>query len=90
MRIGGGEALLLLFFLAVALVGTVFWIWALVDAIRVPEDRMYRAGNKLVWVLVIVFGHLLGAIAYLAIGRPTSASSSAASSSPIPPPPPPR
>jgi hypothetical protein len=88
MSIGGGEALVLLFFLGIALVGTVVWIWALVDAIRVPEDRMYRAGNKLVWVLVIVFGHLLGAIAYLAIGRPSSASLRAGSSIPPPPPPP--
>ena len=89
MSIGGGEALVLLFFLGVALVGTVVWIWALVDAVRVPDDAMYRAGNKLVWVLVIVFGHLLGAIAYLAVGRPSAASTRAASS-PVPPPPPPR
>ncbi|MGZ8585899.1 MAG: hypothetical protein ACXWXP_10545 [Actinomycetota bacterium] len=24
------------------------WIWALVDAIKVPDDAMSRAGNKLV------------------------------------------
>ena len=88
MTIGGGEALVLLFFLGVAVVGTVVWIWALVDAVRVPDDRMYRTGNKLVWVLVIVFGHLLGAIVYLAIGRPSS-TSLRGSSSAIPPPPPP-
>ena len=30
------------------------WIYALVDAIRVPDDSMYRAGNKIIWVLVIM------------------------------------
>ncbi len=46
------------------------WIYALVDAIQVPDDSMYRAGNKLLWVLVIVFAQLIGAIIYLAVGRP--------------------
>ena len=54
--------------LAVALF--VLWIWALVDAIQVRHDSMYRSGNKLVWVLVIVFLQAIGAILYLAIGRP--------------------
>jgi Phospholipase_D-nuclease N-terminal len=89
MRVGGAEALFLLFFLVVAVLGTVAWIWALVDAIRVPEESMFRAGNRLIWVLVIVFGHLLGAIAYLAIGRP-DASTRRRGASFVPQPPPPR
>ncbi len=89
MRVGGAEALFLLFFLVVAVLGTVAWIWALVDAIRVPEESMFRAGNRLIWVLVIVFGHLLGAIAYLAIGHP-DASTRRRGASFVPPPPPPR
>ena len=48
------------------------WIYALVDAIRVPDDSMYRAGNKIIWVLVIVFAHFIGAILYLLIGKPSS------------------
>jgi hypothetical protein len=46
------------------------WIWALVDAIRVPDDADYRAGTKLVWVLVIVLTGFIGAAVYLAVGRP--------------------
>jgi Phospholipase_D-nuclease N-terminal len=46
------------------------WVYALVDAISVPEDSMYRAGNKLIWVLVILLAPLAGALIYLAIGRP--------------------
>lgn len=57
--------------LALWVLGGVFWIWALVDAIRVPHDGNYRAGNKLVWVLVIIFTTVIGAAIYLAIGRPS-------------------
>ena len=46
-------------------------MWALVDAIRVPDDSGYRAGTKLLWVLVIALIGLLGAALYLAVGRPT-------------------
>lgn len=45
-------------------------IWALVDAVRVPDDSLYRSGSKVVWVLVIVFLGPIGAIIYLAAGRP--------------------
>jgi hypothetical protein len=46
-------------------------IYALVDAIRVPDDSMYRAGNKLIWVLVIVLlPFLVGPIVYLVVGAP--------------------
>ena len=48
--------------------------WALVDCIQVPDDTMYRSGTKLIWVLVIVFATLIGAIVYLAIGRPDATS----------------
>jgi len=61
-----GGVLILLVVLALA----ALWIWALVDAIRVPDDGDYRAGTKLVWVLVIVLTGFIGAAVYLAVGRP--------------------
>jgi hypothetical protein len=61
----GGILILLLVLALVAL-----WIWALVDAIRVPDDAHYRAGTKLIWVLVIVLTGFIGAAVYLAVGRP--------------------
>ncbi len=61
-----GSALILLVILALA----ALWVWALVDAIRVPDDRDYRAGTKLVWILVIVLTGFIGAAVYLAVGRP--------------------
>ena len=61
----GGVLILLVVLALVAL-----WIWALVDAIRVPDDAHYRAGTKLIWILVIVLTGFIGAAVYLAVGRP--------------------
>ena len=61
-----GSALILLLILALV----ALWIWALVDAIRVPDDAHYRAGTKLLWVLVIALTGFIGAAVYLAVGRP--------------------
>lgn len=69
----------LLFFIA----NLVLVIWALIDAIKVPDDSMFKAGNKLIWVIVIVFAGFIGAIVYLAVGRPSSMDPNQ------PPPPPP-
>lgn len=79
-------------FLAVALASFVIWIWALVDVVKVPDDSMFRAGSKLVWVLVIVFTGVVGAIIYLVVGRPSPGGrpgGSAGYADPIQPPPPP-
>lgn len=54
-----------------ALAAFIVWLWALVDVVKVPDDSMFRAGNKLLWVLVIVLTGLIGAIIYLVVGRPS-------------------
>jgi len=68
----GGIAVLLLLILPWIMVfaAFVFTIVALVDAIKVPSDSDYRAGTKLIWVLVILFGSFIGAIIYFVVGRP--------------------
>jgi hypothetical protein len=63
--------------------GFVLWIWALVDAIQVPDDSMYQSGSKLIWVLVIVLAGAIGAVIYLIVGRPKPGAA------PRQPPPPP-
>jgi UDP-N-acetylmuramyl pentapeptide phosphotransferase/UDP-N-acetylglucosamine-1-phosphate transferase len=60
----GGIGILLVF-----LATFVLWIWALVDAVRAPEEQ-FRNGNRLIWVLVIGLTHFVGAVIYLAMGRP--------------------
>jgi hypothetical protein len=84
------ESLFVIFWLFFIL-NIVLVIWALVDAIRVPEDSMYKAGNKLIWVLVILLAGFVGAIVYFAVGRPSSSRVRAVGPlavSEFPPPPP--
>lgn len=65
-------ALFVLFGFGLACVTFALWMWALVDSLRVPEWRWQQAGqSKLLWVLVIVFLHVLGALLYAVIARPT-------------------
>lgn len=58
--------------LLLVLLFTAYWVWMLVDAIRVP-DGGYRAGDKIVWVIVIVLTGWLGALIYHFVGRPRTA-----------------
>jgi len=44
-----------------------FWIWMLISAIQNPG---LKEGEKIGWVLAIIFLHLLGALPYLFIGHP--------------------
>jgi Phospholipase_D-nuclease N-terminal len=44
----------------------IFWIWMLIDCIK--NDRL-SSTEKIVWVLVIVFLHAMGALIYLLAGR---------------------
>jgi hypothetical protein len=85
------NGLLILLFLTVGIAAFAFWIWAIVDVVKVADDSKFRAGDKLIWVLVIVFTHVIGAIIYVVVGRPEPRSQ-AAGGGPIdpgqPPPPP--
>ncbi|HEX2047039.1 MAG TPA: PLDc N-terminal domain-containing protein [Acidimicrobiales bacterium] len=67
-----GSAIGGIFLLALLLAAIGFWIWSLVDAIRVP-DGSFRAGNKVVWVVVIAVTGFLGSVVYLFAGRPRAA-----------------
>ena len=44
----------------------VFWIWMLIDAIKNP---LLSSTQKIIWVLVIIFLHALGALIYFLAGR---------------------
>ena len=54
-------------FFCIGVLGTIFWIWMLVDAIR---NKGLSDGEKVGWVLAIVFLHFLGSLLYFFIGRP--------------------
>jgi len=44
-----------------------FWIWMLIHAIT---NRGLTDGEKIAWVLIILFLHFLGAVIYFFVGRP--------------------
>src|SRR5579859_173932 len=50
----------------IAIGGTIFWIWMLVDC---AQNKSLSENNKLVWILVIVFTHFIGALIYFFAGR---------------------
>ena len=60
-------------FLLVLLAFIAFWVWSLVDAIRVPDDSAFRAGSKVIWVVVIAVTGFIGSIVYMVVGRPRTA-----------------
>jgi uncharacterized RDD family membrane protein YckC len=59
--------LMVLLFLPVALALFAFWIWMLISAI---QNRGLTDNEKIVWVLVVVLLHWLGALLYFFIGHP--------------------
>ncbi len=60
-----------LFVALVGLAGLALWIVALVDALRRPVSEWEAAGqNQIVWVGVIVFASLIGALIYWMVARP--------------------
>ena len=54
-------------FLLIGLLGTVFWVWMLVDCLTKEPST---GNDKVVWAIVILFTHLLGAALYFLIRRP--------------------
>ena len=49
------------------LLAFVFWIWMLISAI---QNRGIGEGEKVAWVLVMLFTHCLGAFIYFLLGHP--------------------
>ena len=54
--------------LGFALAATVFWIWVLLDCIT---NEPAEGSERIIWVLVIVLLHLLGALIYYFGRKPT-------------------
>lgn len=60
----------ILIFGGLALVLMAFWIWMLIDAIT---NKGLTDGEKIAWVLVVIFLHFIGGLLYFFIGRPKNA-----------------
>ncbi len=65
--IGGFEFIFMLLFGCLGLLTTVFWIWMIVDCATKETDQ---GNTKLIWIIIIVFTHLIGALIYLFVRRP--------------------
>ena len=61
------EFFLVLFLAPLALLAFAFWIWMLVHAIT---NHGLTDIEKLIWVIVILFTHFIGAVIYFFVGRP--------------------
>jgi hypothetical protein len=67
---GGFEILLLLGGLLFSALFFAFWVWMLIDCV---QSKGLSENQKIVWTLVIVFTHALGALIYLLAGRKRAA-----------------
>ncbi len=65
--LGIAELVLMLLFLPVSLALFAFWLWMLIHAI---QNRGLNDSERIVWVIVIVFVNLIGALIYFFVGRP--------------------
>ena len=50
----------------IGIVGSIFWIWMLIDCITKETDQN---NQRLIWILLIVFLGIIGALLYLIIRR---------------------
>jgi len=67
MALGAAGCVFTAIFGLVALAAFAFWVWMLIDAI----GRTPREGNtRLIWILVIVFAWIIGALIYFFVQRP--------------------
>jgi hypothetical protein len=62
-----GGAMIFLFLGLIGLAACVFWIWMLISAI---QNNGLNGTERVLWVLVIIFLHFLGAFLYLLLGHP--------------------
>jgi hypothetical protein len=61
------EGAFLLLFAALAIAGTVFWVVMIIEcATREPSS----GNEKLIWILIIIFTHWIGALVYYFVRRP--------------------
>ena len=56
----------LIFIIVIAIPLFIFWLWMLVDCLK---DRTLQGAEKIVWVLVIIFLHSLGALIYFFVRK---------------------
>lgn len=59
-----------IFALIIGVITTLFWIWMLIDCVM---STRLNGTEKIVWALVILFLHFLGALIYFLVKRGAAA-----------------
>lgn len=49
------------------LFGTIFWVWMLIDC--ATKERA-EGNDKIIWIIIILLTHLIGALLYFFVRRP--------------------
>lgn len=75
--------LLIVFAALVAVAGTIFWIWMLIDC---AANKRLKESERIGWIIAIVFTHLLGALIYFFAARSRKAQATYRQYQPAPPP----
>ena len=57
---------MIIFFAILGVLLTVFWIWMLVDCVL---NKKLTEGQKVLWMLLMIFTHLIGATIYFFVGH---------------------
>jgi hypothetical protein len=58
-------ALAVLIALVIGIGGTIFWIWMIIECATRERDP-----DRLVWIIIVVFTHVIGAAIYFFVRRP--------------------
>ena len=51
----------------VGVLGSIFWLWMIIDC---ATNEPSATNDKLIWLLVIIFTHFIGALIYFLVRRP--------------------
>lgn len=65
--LGGFELLLFLGVGVLGVLGTVLWIWMLIEC---ATKESSTGNDKIVWIIVIALTHWIGALIYFVVRRP--------------------
>jgi len=65
--LGQIEIAIIFIVVVIGFIGSIIWIWALIDC---AKNEPSVGNEKLIWILIILFTHLIGAMLYLLIRRP--------------------
>lgn len=61
------ESLVVQWLPLISLLCLVFWIWMLIDCVR---NELIQGNEKIMWVLIIIFTSIIGAVLYFIYSRP--------------------